>query len=99
MGRRVGTGGPRGAGAGAAVVRPPFERPWMMDMVDRPLVVDNEYTRRRLDWDVTPELTLTRRLPVLVRRFHADRAAWEARNRRRNELRYEYEPDDPAAKV
>ncbi|MCP5003463.1 MAG: NAD(P)-dependent oxidoreductase, partial [Planctomycetes bacterium] len=29
----------------------PDERPWMMDYVDKPWIVDNSYTRKKLDWE------------------------------------------------
>lgn len=71
-----------------------YERRWMMDYVDRPLVVDTTYTRKKLQWSPGPELSILSRLPVLIRRFSEDRSAWERRNVRRNEGRYAYGGDD-----
>ena len=65
----------------------------MMDYVDTPLVVDTAYTRQKLRWSPGPELSVLKRMPVLVRRFNEDRNIWERRNVRRNEGRYEYEGD------
>jgi nucleoside-diphosphate-sugar epimerase len=70
-----------------------YERRWMMDYVDTPLVVDTAYTRQKLRWSPGPELSVLKRMPVLVRRFNEDRNIWERRNVRRNEGRYEYEGD------
>ena len=66
----------------------------MMDYVDTPLLVDTTVTRRKLQWNPGPELSILNRLPVLMQRFLADRSSWERRNVRRNEGRYEYEDDN-----
>jgi len=73
--------------------RTTYERAWMIDYVDRPLVVDTTYTRERLDWTPTPGLHILERIPVLMRHFTTRRAEWTARNIRRNDQQYEYEPD------
>jgi nucleoside-diphosphate-sugar epimerase len=75
----------------AALGRKRYERRWMMDYVDRPLVVDTAYTREKLQWSPGPELGVLNRMPVLIRRFNQDRSEWERRNVRRNEGRYEYQ--------
>jgi nucleoside-diphosphate-sugar epimerase len=77
----------------AVLGRKRYERRWMMDYVDTPLVVDTAYTRQKLQWSPGPERSVLNRMPVLVRRFNEDRSAWERRNVRRNEGRYEYESD------
>ena len=73
--------------------RETYERAWMIDYVDRPLVVDTAYTQRRLDWAPTPGLHVLERVPVLMRHFTTRRAEWLARNIRRNDQRYEFDPD------
>ena len=70
-----------------------YERRWMMDYVDTPLVVDTTVTQQKLQWTPGPELSILNRLPVLMQRFLANRSSWELRNIRRNEGRYEYEDD------
>jgi nucleoside-diphosphate-sugar epimerase len=70
-----------------------YERRWMMDYVDKPLVVDTAYTREKLQWTPGPELSILNRIPVLMRRFSEDRSTWERRNVSRNEGRYVYEDD------
>ena len=77
----------------AVLGRQRYERRWMMDYVDRPLVVDTAYTRQKLQWRPGPELSVLNRMPVLVRRFNQSRSVWERRNLRRNEGRYEYVGD------
>jgi nucleoside-diphosphate-sugar epimerase len=77
----------------AALGRKRYERRWMMDYVDRPLVVDTAYTRQKLQWSPGQELSILNRMPMLIRRFNEDRSGWERRNVRRNEGRYEYECD------
>lgn len=70
-----------------------YERAWMMDYVDRPLIVDTGYTRECLDWRPDPALHILERLPVLMEKFHCHRHAWIRRNIRRNDQLYEYDPD------
>lgn len=70
--------------------RVPFERPWMLDYVDRPWVVDAAHTRRRLDWSCTAGLGILDRLPVILEHFLGDRPLWVHRNRVRTEGRYAY---------
>lgn len=70
-----------------------YERRWMIDYVDTPLVVDTTVTQQKLQWTPGPELSILNRLPVLMQRFRANRASWELRNIRRNEGQYEYEAD------
>jgi nucleoside-diphosphate-sugar epimerase len=72
-----------------------YERRWMMDYVDTPLVVDTTLTQRKLQWTPGPHLNILNRLPVLMKRFRTDRSAWERRNIRRNEGRYDYRMEDP----
>jgi nucleoside-diphosphate-sugar epimerase len=67
-----------------------YERRWMMDYVDTPLVVDTAVTRRKLQWSPDPRRSIENRLPVLVQHLLADPVRWERRNIRRNEGRYEY---------
>lgn len=73
--------------------RETYERAWMIDYVDRPLVVDTSYTCQRLEWAATPGLHILERIPVLVDRFQTRRSEWLLRNRRRNNQKYEFEPD------
>jgi len=72
-----------------------YERRWMMDYVDTPLVVDTAYTRGKLRWSPGPELSILNRMPILMRRFHEQQPTWELRNVQRNEGRYAYEEDNP----
>jgi len=78
--------------AGALCGRRPFEHPWMLDLVDRPWVVDNSHTREKLGWDCAPGMDILDRLPLILERFHADRQTWEKRNAARNEGDYAYHP-------
>ncbi|MFZ5568957.1 MAG: NAD-dependent epimerase/dehydratase family protein [Thermodesulfobacteriota bacterium] len=70
-----------------------YERRWMLDYVDRPLIVDAGYTHALLDWRPSSELGVLQRLPVLMRHFNNDRQEWEKRNIRRNEGRYDYQTE------
>lgn len=67
-----------------------YERRWMIDYVDKPLVVDAQYTHSTLGWTPSPDLGILQRLPVLMDHFRKDRREWEMRNIRRNEGQYAY---------
>lgn len=81
--------------AKAALGRKRYERRWMMDYVDTPLVVDTHYTREKLQWTPGPDFSILNRIPVLMRRYQERRAEWELRNIQRNEGRYAYEEEGP----
>lgn len=70
-----------------------YERAWMIDYVDRPLVVDTRYTRSRLNWEPTPGLSIIERLPILMHRFNNHHRTWVTRNINRNDQKYEYARD------
>jgi nucleoside-diphosphate-sugar epimerase len=70
-----------------------YERAWMINYVDRPLVVDTTYTQKKLDWEPRPNLHILERLPVLVQNFNRHSKAWHIRNINRNDQKYEYKPD------
>ncbi len=76
--------------AGFLVGKPPYERLWMLDYVDRPWNADTTHTRDKLGWDCRPGMGICERLPILLERFAKDRAQWEHRNRVRNEGLYAY---------
>lgn len=78
----------------AVMGRKRYERRWMMDYIDTPLVVDTAYTRRKLQWTPGPEWSVLNRMPALIQHFLEDRRAWEARNVRRNEGCYAYAEDE-----
>ncbi len=70
-----------------------YERAWMLDYADRPLVVDTEYTTRRLGWAPDPGRHILERLPTLMTHFNAGPQVWKTRNINRNDQKYEFDPD------
>jgi nucleoside-diphosphate-sugar epimerase len=72
--------------------RQTYEHPWMLTYADRPLRVDTSYTRQRLDWRPRDEYCILNRLPALIANFRNHRHSWQARNIRRNEGNYQFEP-------
>lgn len=78
---------------GAVIGRMPFERPWMLDYVDRPWRVESARTRAALSWACRPDREVLAKMPELVRRMQADPAGWDWRNIERNEARYAYEAE------
>lgn len=73
--------------------RKTYERAWMIDYVDRPLVVDTTYTRQKLDWEPMPGFHVLERIPVMVKNFNRHKRRWYIRNIKRNDQKYEYYPD------
>jgi len=70
-----------------------YERAWMIDFADRPLVVDTALTRKKLDWEPRSELHILARLPFLLKKFNHHPEIWHIRNINRNDQKYEYHPD------
>ncbi len=68
----------------------PYERPWMLDYVDKPWTTDTSLTRRTLDWDCSPELDILKKIPDILTNFKRDPEGWEERNISRNGRRFSY---------
>jgi nucleoside-diphosphate-sugar epimerase len=68
----------------------PVERPWMLDYLDKPWIIDTNHTRRILDWDCTPELGILRKIPDILSHLNSDPKGWDERNISRNERRFFY---------
>jgi nucleoside-diphosphate-sugar epimerase len=78
--------------ANGIVFRQTYEQPWMLAYADRPLRVDTRYTRQKLDWRLRDEYSVLKRLPVVMENFRRHSRDWDARNIRRNEGNYHFEP-------
>ena len=66
---------------GRAAVERPFERPWMLEYIDRQFNVDALRTRQLLDWGPRPRLEILRRMPFLIENLKTDPLEWHRRNR------------------
>lgn len=75
---------------GSLIGRMPYERPWMLDYVDRPLNVDTTKNQAVLGWDCLPERSIMARLPVIIANWRDHRKLWNERNVLRNEAQYSY---------
>ncbi|MBF0235031.1 MAG: NAD(P)-dependent oxidoreductase [Desulfamplus sp.] len=73
--------------------RKTYEQAWMIDYVDRPLVVDTNYTRKKLDWEPTPGLNILELIQVIMKNFNRHQRRWYIRNINRNDQKYQYYPD------
>lgn len=58
----------------------PFERGWMIPMIDRRLTVDARATRQRTGWAPQPRLEIRRRMPFLIEHRKTYPAEWHRRN-------------------
>jgi hypothetical protein len=67
-----------------------FEQPWMLKYTDRPWIIDNDYTRNKLDWSTNPDLDILERLPVILRFYKEQKNQWISRNEERISGKYVY---------
>ncbi|MEJ2085180.1 MAG: NAD(P)-dependent oxidoreductase [Acidobacteriota bacterium] len=58
----------------------PFERPWMLDYLDRSLTVDASATRAKLGWEPTPRLHVLRRILFLIENMRSNPQEWTLKN-------------------
>ena len=70
----------------------PFERPWMMEYLDRSLTIDASSTRQVLDWQPTPRFHILRPLPFLIEKMVSKHREWVDRN----EFAMKRPPERPA---
>ena len=73
--------------------RTPFEQPWMLNYTDRPWVVNNDYTQKRLNWQTNAELNILKRLPLIINFYKNHKDIWIERNLRRGAGKYIYQSD------
>jgi nucleoside-diphosphate-sugar epimerase len=69
---------------------PAYERPWMLDYLDQPWVVDATYTRNTLGWSCTEGMGVLDRIPKILANFRQERRTWIRRNEARNGGCYAY---------
>lgn len=70
-----------------------YERAWMIDYADRPLVVDTTYTQKTLGWQPDSKRHVLNQLPGLMENFKHYHRDWVTRNINRNDQKYDYYPD------
>ncbi len=68
----------------------PYERPWMLDFVDKSWAADTAITRQILHWNCTPGLGILQKIPEIMSNLRKDPKGWESRNISRNERRFTY---------
>ena len=69
-------------GLGRMIGRRPFERPWMLEYLDRQLAIDASRTRRVLGWAPTPRYHVLRRMLFLLEKMKSNPVEWRTRNER-----------------
>jgi nucleoside-diphosphate-sugar epimerase len=65
---------------GKLIGKRPFEKPWMMQYIDKQLCVDASYTRKVLDWQPTRRYRIQRRLLYMVEHMKSYPYEWQKRN-------------------
>ncbi|MEW6363510.1 MAG: NAD(P)-dependent oxidoreductase [Acidobacteriota bacterium] len=63
--------------------RMPFERSWMVDLIDLRLNIDASRTRRRIDWAPNSDLTVLKCMCRMLENMRRDPAEWKLRSQRR----------------
>ena len=74
----------------------PYERPWMLDYVDKTWTADTAITRRILHWDCTPSMGILQKIPDIMSNLRKDPKVWEKRNRSRNKGCFAYSTPSPS---
>lgn len=65
---------------GRVIGRRPFEKPWMMQYVDKELNVDAAYTREKLGWKPSERYKIQRRLLYIIEHMKSYPYEWQKRN-------------------
>lgn len=65
-----------------------YERPWMLDYVDKPWNTDPGHTQRMLDWTCTGDSDILEKIQVIMNHRSAHPKVWEERETARMERRY-----------
>ena len=65
---------------GRMIGKRPFERPWMMQYVDKQLRVDANYTSNKLEWTPTKRYMIERRLMFMIEHMKSYPYEWQKRN-------------------
>jgi nucleoside-diphosphate-sugar epimerase len=78
---------------GSLIGKIPFEQPWMLNYTDRPWIVNNDYTQKRLGWQTNPQLHILKRLPFILNFYKNQKDIWIERNLRRTSGKYIYSPN------
>jgi len=66
--------------AGRVLGDRPFERPWMVRLIDRDLAVNASRTHAKLGFAPRERLLITRRIPFMIEHLKADPIEWHQRN-------------------
>jgi hypothetical protein len=66
--------------AGRVLGDRPFERPWMVRLIDRDLAVNASRTHAKLGFAPRERLLITRRVPFMIEHLKADPIEWHQRN-------------------
>lgn len=78
---------------GKLIGKTPFEKPWMMEYVDKQLLVNAEYTRNMLDWKPRDRYIIQRRLLYMIENMKAYNVEWEQYNTRALKIKKKKEPN------
>jgi nucleoside-diphosphate-sugar epimerase len=65
---------------GRFVGKRPFEKPWMMQYVDKELRIDASYTRKALAWQLPERYDIRRRLLFMIEHMKSYPFEWQKRN-------------------
>ena len=67
--------------AGKIIGKIPFEKPWMIDFIDKKLIINSSWTRRELMWKPTSRYQISRRLLIMVENMKIMPNKWHYKNK------------------
>ncbi len=65
---------------GAIIGIKPFEKYWMMKYIDKTLTIDSSYTRKILNWKLTPRFGILRRLLYIIETMKSNPDKFRSKN-------------------
>lgn len=72
---------------GKLIGKRPFEKPWMIQYIDKKLYIDSKYTRKLLNWKPTDRHTIQRRLLYIIEHMKTYSYEWDKRNKKMSKYR------------
>lgn len=67
---------------GNLIGKPPFEKPWMMQYIDKKLFISTKHTRETLNWAPSDRYKIQRRLLYMIEHMKSYPYEWQKRNLR-----------------
>jgi nucleoside-diphosphate-sugar epimerase len=70
------------------------EQSWMLKYIDRPWIIDNTLTQQKLNWEMSADAHILRRIPEMLKRYKEKSKQWDVRYVHRIMGNYIYRVED-----